>query len=561
MKRGRKTALLCLLAAILAVLTAVCAAAEEEHGEVVDSGKCGDDLTWTVYGDGLLEISGEGEMSDYDPFDGNPMPWLAYADKLTALKLNEGITRIGELAFYDLDSLGGGLVIPDSVLSVGAAAFADCQGFTESLTLGSRVAVIEEDAFYLCSGISGSLVIPDSVTSIGAWAFFGCSSLTEVTVGAGVASVGEAAFASTESLPAIAAADGNPAYRSVDGILYTADGKTLVQCPAGRTGETELLPTTERVNAYALYLCDDLTGTLTIPEGVTSIGTYGFAFCRNLTGSLILPECLTFVGELAFYHCDGITGTLTVPAALTSVEEGAFAAMESLSAIEAAPGNTAFVSEDGVLCTADRKTLVQVPAGKTGGFAILPGVEVISSHAFDCCKKLEGTLTIPDSVTSIGRRAFYRCCGIGESVILPKGLDSIGWEAFRYCEGIGRVYFTGNAPETFGTDDYGTSVFDNCAPDFAVFYLEEKTGFTVPEWMGYPCSPVGRIPGAPIPGDMNNDGYVDSDDAIYLLRHTMTPDRYPVSGPADVNGDGSEDARDAVYLLRHVLLPDDYPLA
>ena len=60
--------------------------------------------------------------------------------------------------------------------------------------------------------------------------------------------------------------------------------------------------------------------------------------------------------------------------------------------------------------------------------------------------------------------------------------------------------------------------------------------------------------------DMNGDGNIDTDDAIYLLRHALMPGSYPISNSGDVNGDGLTDTDDAIYLLRHVLMPDSYPL-
>ena len=61
-------------------------------------------------------------------------------------------------------------------------------------------------------------------------------------------------------------------------------------------------------------------------------------------------------------------------------------------------------------------------------------------------------------------------------------------------------------------------------------------------------------------GDMNNDKLLDTDDAIYLLRHILMPDSYHVKQSANVNGDDVTDTDDAIYLLRHVLLPNSYPL-
>ncbi|MGN1473236.1 MAG: leucine-rich repeat protein, partial [Eubacteriales bacterium] len=62
-------------------------------------------------------------------------------------------------------------------------------------------------------------------------------------------------------------------------------------------------------------------------------------------------------------------------------------------------------------------------------------------------------------------------------------------------------------------------------------------------------------------GDMNNDSKVDVDDALYLLRHTLMPNKYPINQPCDLDGNGTVDVNDAIYLLLHTLLPDHYPLS
>jgi hypothetical protein len=63
-----------------------------------------------------------------------------------------------------------------------------------------------------------------------------------------------------------------------------------------------------------------------------------------------------------------------------------------------------------------------------------------------------------------------------------------------------------------------------------------------------------------VPGDMDGNNMVNEEDAIYLLRHILVPDLYPVQGEADWNGDNTVNEEDAIYLLRHVLVPDLYPL-
>ena len=63
-----------------------------------------------------------------------------------------------------------------------------------------------------------------------------------------------------------------------------------------------------------------------------------------------------------------------------------------------------------------------------------------------------------------------------------------------------------------------------------------------------------------LPGDVNGDGAVTSDDAVYLLRYTLFPGEYPICQNGDIDGDGDVDSDDAIYLLRFTLFPESYPL-
>ena len=142
-----------------------------------DSGSCGDSVTYTFTSStGTLTISGTGDMTNYSIYG---TPWSSYRSSITSLVIENGVTSIGDFAFFDCSGLTS-VTIPDSVTSIGEAAFSNCSGFTGSLTIPVGVTSIGSCAFYDCSGLT-SVTIPDSVTSIGSSAFYRCSGLTSVT--------------------------------------------------------------------------------------------------------------------------------------------------------------------------------------------------------------------------------------------------------------------------------------------------------------------------------------------------------------------------------------------
>ncbi len=165
--------------------------------EVIDEGPCGENLTWTLFSDGLLEISGTGPMWDYHFFEDescSDAPWNAHASKLKALKLNEGLTTIGQYAFCVCRGFTGSLTIPDSVKVIGNYAFSGCSGFSGSLVMSNGVTTIGFAAFSGCS-FTGCLSIPASVSTIAGEAFYNCSGFRgHLSISDGVSAIGYQAF-------------------------------------------------------------------------------------------------------------------------------------------------------------------------------------------------------------------------------------------------------------------------------------------------------------------------------------------------------------------------------
>ena len=221
--------------------------------DIVDSGTCGakgSNLTWTLDSEGVLTISGSGDMHGYGPSDA---PWHG---RVKSAVIAEGVTSISWYAFYNCRSLTS-VTIPNSVTSIGEYAFYDCTSLT-------------------------SVTIPDSVTSICEYAFQGCTSLTSVTIPDSVTRIGSYAFRDCASLTGIWVAEGNSHYSSdVSGVLFNKDKTTLVQCPG----------------AFAAY---------TIPNSVTIIGDSAFFYCTSLT-SVTIPDSVTIIEGGAFSDCDNLT--------------------------------------------------------------------------------------------------------------------------------------------------------------------------------------------------------------------------------------------------------------
>lgn len=218
---------------------------EEENGTSIATGKCGDNLTWSLSGDWVLTISGSGAMDDYswDYYAYSPAPWNNnYCDYIKTIKIASGVTSIGNCAFHDCSALKS-VTISDSVTSIGDSAFSDCSNL-ESITIPNNVISLGNFAFTFTN--LESVIIPDSVTSIGYSAFYHCTNLKSITIPNSVTSMGNTMF----------------------------------------------------------YYCPNLE-FITLPEGITSIGSNTFSFCSSLK-FITIPYSVTSIGDSAFSDCSSL---------------------------------------------------------------------------------------------------------------------------------------------------------------------------------------------------------------------------------------------------------------
>lgn len=232
--------------ALVVVCGLLFAAVPAVFAEDVTSGTCGDGLSWSFSG-GTLTVSGSGAMYDFP--ESTMAPWYPIREKITRVILPEGLTHIGELAFYDCSRLTA-VDIPDSVISIGEYAFTTCDRLA-LVDLGSGLTHIGTAAFYSCRSLA-NIRLPEGLVTVGAEAFYDCSALLSITVPASVQSVGAAAFAyctslvraelknaltflpdwtffgcrqlSTVILPETVSAMGNAAFRECSSLYYVSYG-------------------------------------------------------------------------------------------------------------------------------------------------------------------------------------------------------------------------------------------------------------------------------------------------------------------------------------------------
>ena len=476
-----------------------------------------DNLTWKLYEDGTLTISGTGAMKDYDYYN-NPSPASQKKDSVKKVVIEDGVTSIRNSAFYDCNSLTS-ITIPNSVTSIGAYAFSNCYYLT-NITIPNSVTSIENYAFRSCSSLT-SITIPDSVTSIGELAFYSCDSLTSITISNSVTSIEERAFAYCSSLTSITIPD---SVTSIGEAAFAGcSSLTSITIPDSVTS----------IGEYAFQSCSSLT-SITIPDSVTSIGDYVFISCSSLTTiSLSCKSSLkrsdfgkqadlvsytshtlnkteakaatcTENGNKEYWTCEHCKKYFLSddanPETAKAVEQSEcmIPAIQHKNAIiqnaseptETAPGYsgdrycpdcdkvvekgytywiednlTWKLYEDGTLNISGKGAMKdysydsnQSPVYNNSNVkkvVIEDGVTSIGTYAFYDCSSLT-SITIPNSVTSIGNSAFSYCISL-TSIMIPDSVTSIGISAFRNCISLTSI----TIPD--GVTGIGEAAFRNCS--------------------------------------------------------------------------------------------------
>ena len=304
----------------------------------------------------------------------------------------------------------------------------------KSITLPDSVTSIGNSAFYGCSGLTTVNWNATECTSAGSSYLEGCSNLATVNIGDNVKFIPSYAFYGCSGLTRIIVDKRNTKYHSAGNCLIETATKTLILgC------KTSVIPTdgsVTSVSSKAFYDCTGLT-SITIPDSVTSIGDSAFSYCGGLT-SITIPDSVTSIGDYALSGCSSLK-SITIPfvgakAGVTSSDayQYPFGYIFGTSSYTGGVATTQYYYGNSTSSTTS--TTYYIPSSLKS--VIVTGGNILYG-AFRGCTGLT-SITIPNSVTSIGRAAFWGCSGL-TSITIPESVTNIGFGAFSGCTGLTSV--------------------------------------------------------------------------------------------------------------------------
>ncbi len=242
-----------------------------------------------------------------------------------------------------------------------------------------------------------SIIIPEAVTEISWAAFKNCTKLTEIHLPATLDEIRGNPFWGCENLTVITIAPTNRTYGCKDSIVYDKNEKK------------------------ALFAAQGITGSITIPDGITAIGASAFSYRTKLENVTIL-EGVTEIGRKAFQGCTKLT-EIHLPASLNKIEGNPFSGCIHHTKLTVDAKNRKYKSENNMVYTLNMQTLVCAAGGLT-------------------------SITIPNSVTAISEHAFYECLNLSNITIKSTGLTDITPETFKWIKDHARFTVKTEAVKT-----------------------------------------------------------------------------------------------------------------
>lgn len=361
----------------------------------------------------------------------------------------DGLLTIGHYAFQNCTSLEFDS-LPNSITSLGNSAFRSNSSLQE-VSLPNSLTSINADAFYQCTNLR-QINIPILISTLQGSVFYGCTKLEEILLPWGLKTVEANAFTDCSSLHTLTMEEG-----------VTSLGNSVFSGCSSLVNINFSLRLTS-LGDSCFKNCTSLTN-IVLPEGISAIGASAFSGCTSLT-EIAIPKNTITIGTSAFSGCTSLT-EISIQKNVNTIGNDFLKGCYALEKIEVDPDNIRFYSENNVLYTHDRKTLIVAAKADISDKLELPeGVEVITSYAFEKAKfgeviPKEGLKTIQSyafslaeltkfefvpTITTIQTYAFSQCKNL-LSAVLPDNLNSLATYAFYKCSslksaGVGKIIKT-----------------------------------------------------------------------------------------------------------------------
>lgn len=478
-----KKTLALLLAALLALgaFSGVFAGGVEPGRDVPTEGYCGQDIAWS-YSNGVLMLTGSGEMTPNTSYSNTWAPWYALREQITSVTMSADITSISAYAFNELSRITS-VTIPSHAESIGIGAFNWCSSLRNIYvgTGSSHFVSVDGVVFtqnlktlvLFPSGRTGEYAVPEGTEKIGDHAFFSCI-INKVTVPEGVTAIESAGFMSCMEMTEVLLPES---------LVSIAD--------------------------KAFYNCCELTSVV-LGENVAVLDTLCFAYCSQLTVAEAYGPAPTSYGYSMFLQT-GAGFRIRYPYELRSSWDTNYNGYWTVSNYERyriepryPAGGTA---GDNITWAWDQDNRILTVTGtgampdftNDGGapwsclsgvaesVVIGEGITGIGDYAFTSFYALVEA-TLPSTLQSIGVQAFEGCSGL-QSVTIPASVNAIGYGAFQYCYGLSMAEFLGAPPAVCGEN-----AFDECGEGFFIGYYSAYASAWAPNgeifWNGYFLRPL-----------------------------------------------------------------------
>ena len=396
--------------------------------------------------------------------------------ELKTINLPDGITAI-PLSLYQ----GSGVErveIPEGITLLKNSLFRECSQLV-AVKLPSTLTTIEQDAFVSCTSLQ-ELDIPASVRKIGSWAFGDTTALTKCTFHEGIEELGISIFR-----------------RSALTYVYVPATLKQTQWPFAESNISEfILGVGITELPRQLFKGCALITDFTIPSTVTKIGDYAFSECTALE-HIDIPESVTEIGNGAFESTTSLTA-ITLPDRLEKIGSHVFrnnSAVTSLSFPKTLTYANAPLEGSNITSVTIENGITALPDNMLNGAGKVTKVKIpssVTSIGDDCFRKSGiRSITIPDTVTTVGKRAFYDCFDL-YAVRIGSGVSNLPSYCFANCSVLQNVeipdtvtamadgvfYHTGltflRLPQTVRT--IGMHAFENSEDLTEVVCSDELTG-------------------------------------------------------------------------------------